>query len=264
MLQVLNEKIVEMESLSLDIIKMTIYSSQIAQNILPGQFVNIKCEDGINAYLRRPISVCDIDKINNTVDFVFQVKGKGTFALAMKRAGDYVDLMGPLGTGFDISGKYKNIIVLGGGIGISPLLNLLKESHATTKKAILGFRNKRAIVLDAEFLSASDDLVICTDDGSYGREGFVTEALKDSLETEDADIIYVCGPEGMIKRAVDIANKYGVKCQVSMEQRMGCGIGACLVCVCKTVDDAHPDGWDYSHVCKHGPVFWSQEVIFDD
>lgn len=261
MSRILNEKVEGVEKLSDSIYKMTLNSEYIAQKAKPGQFINIKCCDGINALLRRPISICSVDKDKKNIDIVFQIKGIGTEYLSQKKSGDKVDLIGPLGNPFTVLEEYKNIAVVGGGIGVFPLLYLLNEIKDSKKSAFLGFRSKNFVVLKDEFKKACDKLVITTDDGSEGYSGLITEPLEEEIKNNKFDIIYTCGPTPMIKKVVDIANKNKIKCQVSLEQRMGCGIGACLVCACKTKSD---DGWKYSHVCKDGPVFWSSEVIFDD
>jgi dihydroorotate dehydrogenase electron transfer subunit len=259
--KVLKEKIQAIEKIARSIYKMTIKSEYISKNSKPGQFLNIKCSEGIDALLRRPISICNIDKKSNTVDVIFQIKGIGTEYLSLKESGSEIDLIGPLGNSFDFSGKYQRVAVVGGGIGIFPLLNLLKYSQAAQKIAYLGFRDKDSSVLTQEFEKASDRLYLSTDDGTVGYKGLITDLLEKDLKEEDYDIIYTCGPTPMIKKVVDIANRYNIKCQVSLEQRMACGIGACLVCACKT---KYGDDWKYSHVCKDGPVFWGSEVIFDD
>jgi len=254
--------ILSIDTLAPDIYLMRIKSGYIAQNALPGQFVNIRCCSGINALLRRPISICSVDREKGTFDIVFQLRGKGTELLAMKKAGDTVDIIGPLGKPFHMSDAFRKIAVVGGGIGIFPLLFLLEETRSSEKAAFLGFRNKECLVLSDDFERVCGSLHISTDDGSAGRKGLVTGLLEESLVSgETYDIIYACGPGPMLKKAADLAKKHNIRCQVSLEQRMGCGIGACLVCACKT---RQGDDWDYSHVCKDGPVFWSDEVIFDE
>lgn len=263
MLEILNEKIIKNYQLGPAIYMMEIASGYISRNALPGQFVNIKCCEGLNALLRRPISICSVNREAGSFNIVYQLKGTGTELLAKKTAGDTVDIIGPLGKAFDLDPKYKKIAVLGGGIGIFPLLFLLRESKADIKKAFLGFRNKELIVLKNEFSEVSD-ISISTDDGSEGYHGLVTDLLDKALSDKSIDIIYTCGPMPMIKKAAELAGKYSIPCQVSMEQRMGCGIGACLVCACKTKAGLSDTEWKYSHVCKDGPVFWSTEVIFEE
>lgn len=258
---ILNEKILKNEQIGPSIYRMTIASEQISQNAAPGQFVNIKCCDGINALLRRPISICTANRVTGVSDIVYQVKGTGTELLTKKQKDDTIDIMGPLGNPFDLDCKYKRVAVVGGGIGIFPLLFLLQESKAAEKKSYLGFRSSNYIVLRDDFAKVSQ-VNISTDDGSAGYHGLVTDLLEAELLKHGIDIIYACGPMPMIKKAAMLAEQYSIPCQVSMEQRMGCGIGACLVCACKTKSD-EGDGWKYSHVCKDGPVFWSNEVVFE-
>jgi len=261
---VLFEKIIYNEVLTPDIYRLVFRSEYIAQNAKPGQFVNIKCCEGVNTILRRPISICDVDKDNNYVTIVYQKRGKGTEYLSRTRAGDTLDVIGPLGKSFETSDQYKNMAIVGGGIGIFPLLFLLKESKSLRKTAFIGFRNKENSVLIDEFRRYADDLVISTDDGSLGHKGFITDILRDRITDEKFDIIYTCGPEVMMKKVARIADQAGVPCQVSLEQRMGCGIGACLACVCRikinSDKENNSQSWYYRRVCKDGPVFWGDQV----
>lgn len=259
--KVLQEEIIAIERLAPAIVKMTIKSEYVVKCSFPGQFVNVKCSEGVNALLRRPISICNVDQDKLTFDIIFQIKGIGTEYLSRKKTGSKVDLIGPLGRSFDISGKHNKIAVVGGGIGIFPLLYLLDKCKDAVKSAYLGFKNKESVVMEEEFKSTASKLMISTDDGSSGYKGLVTDLLENDLKLQKYDIIYTCGPMPMIKKVVDIAEKHNIPCQVSMEERMGCGIGACLVCACKT---RLGDEWEYSHVCKDGPVFWSHEVILDE
>ncbi len=254
-------KILGNEQIAPIIYKMTIESEYIAENARAGQFVNVKCSDGINALLRRPISICNTNRANKSFNIVYQVKGTGTELLSKMEVGDYVDILGPLGNSFDLDAKYSKIAVVGGGIGIFPLLFLLSQSKAAVRNSYLGFRSRDFIVLEDEFKKHSDDLHISTDDGSTGDKGLVTDLLQKDLEGAGLDMLYACGPTPMLKQVVRLAEKYDIPCQVSMEQRMGCGIGACLVCACKT---RLGDEWEYSHICKDGPVFKSSEIIFED
>ncbi|MGI6122904.1 MAG: dihydroorotate dehydrogenase electron transfer subunit [Acetivibrionales bacterium] len=253
-------KISKAEQLNTDTFLFTINSEKVSKKARAGQIVHVKCGDEDGVLLRRPISICSVDRENGTFDIVFQIRGKGTKILSKYKAGDDIDIMGPLGQGFSLYPKHKKIIVVGGGIGIFPLLQLLKDHPAENKKAILGFRDKSCVILEKEFKQASDKLIITTDDGSYGEKGFVTDILKKELDKEPADMVFFCGPLIMMKLGVGIVKEYDIPCQVSMEQRMGCGIGACLVCVCKTKKG---DDWDYTQVCKKGPVFGGDDIIFD-
>jgi len=268
MAKILKEKIISVEEIGPEVFKMTIESGYVSEKASPGQFVNVKCGDGSNPLLRRPISICDVDRKAGTFDLVFQVRGSGTGILSTKKPGDEIDMIAPLGRGFGIPEGAKKIGVVGGGIGIFPLLFLLKERKAIAAKeneplesiAFLGFRNAENIILQREFEKVADRLLISTDDGSEGYHGFITDLLERELERTKLDVVYTCGPKPMMKRVIKIAAERNIRCQVSLEERMGCGIGACLVCACKT---KLGDGWEYSHVCKDGPVFWSDEVMLE-
>lgn len=239
-------KIVSRQEIAKNIIDMWVENDYIAQNAKPGQFLHIKCGDSIDTLLRRPISICDVSE--NRTRFIFEIKGEGTALLAKKQAGDTVNILGPLGNGFEVTDG--RALVLGGGIGTFPMLLLAKKLK--NPKLFMGYRNKDLITLQDEF-SAAGELFITTDDGSFGHHGFVTDLAKQHLS--QCDILYACGPAPMLRIVQKIAKEAGVRAQISMEQRMGCGIGACLTCVCKTVDG-------YGKVCQHGPVFEAEEVVF--
>lgn len=254
------EKIKKVRQLTSDTFLIRIESEAISSTAQAGQFVNVKCCEGLDAYLRRPISICSINRDHHTFDIVYQVRGKGTRLLCGFEAGDEIDVMGPLGKGFTLNPEDKHIAVVGGGIGTFPLLQLLKDHPASCKTAILGFRTKELVVLEDKFKKHCDELLIATDDGSYGEKGFVTSLLEKKLDQAPIDRVYFCGPAVMMKLGVKLMKQRNIPCEVSMEQRMGCGIGACLVCACKTKKG---EDWDYSHVCKDGPVFDGDEVLFD-
>lgn len=239
-----------------DIFRFKLFSKELAQTTKPGQFIDVKCSDSNDLLLRRPISISSIDKINNEIEIIFQVKGKGTKRLAEFQTGSKIDILGPLGIGFDINNEYKSIAVVGGGIGIFPLMPLLRDVNCT-KDAYLGFRNKDNIMLENEFSAICNNLYISTDDGSYGFDGRITDLLAKQFSDKKYDIVYGCGPKPMLRALQKISKDFGIRCQISLEERMGCGVGACLGCACKTDKG-------YKHVCVDGPVFWSNEVIFDE
>lgn len=253
-----NLEIQKTEKLAEDIFLIRLKSERIATQAVPGQFVNIRCSFGLDAYLRRPISICRVDRENHTFDIIYMNRGKGTRLLCSFCEGDVLDTLGPLGKGFTPAQKGEKIAVVGGGIGVFPLLFLLQESQADEKTAFLGFRTKEAVVLEEAFRKASDRLLIATDDGSYGIGGLVTKPFMEWLESEEPDRVYTCGPMPMMSVVARTCLEKGIFCEVSMEQRMGCGIGACLVCACKVRDG---DDDNYAHVCKDGPVFPAQNLI---
>lgn len=254
MKKVENCKLISKKEISDGIFDFVIESEDIAREAKCGQFLHINC--GASTFLRRPISICDAE--NGKVRFIFEVKGEGTSKLAKFEVGDYIDVMGPLGHGFEIKDSVKKPLIIGGGIGVFPLYKLAKQIDATV---FLGFRSKDRVVMEEEFNSVSDMVIVGTDDGSYGYDGYIASAMDNYLDNHECDMIYSCGPMPMLKAVKKIAEGRGIKCQVSLEQRMGCGIGACLVCSCKT----HKEGTDkYAKVCTNGPVFYSEEVTLDD
>lgn len=253
--KVIISKIKYKKEIAKDIFEFIIDADNELNNSKPGQFIHIKCGEGV--YLRRPISICDV--YDNNLRFIFQVKGKGTKILSEKKEGEYLDVLGPLGNGFSVSRKFNNPVVIGGGIGVYPMLMTAKKSGAS---AILGFRNKDAVTLYDDFKAVCENVYITTDDGSFSRKGFVTDVLKELIMENKVDAIFACGPHMMLKAIQTIAKENNIFCELSLEERMGCGIGACLCCATKIKDEELEEGYKFSHVCKHGPVFNSNEVIF--
>lgn len=216
-----------------------------------GQFLEIRVTENVEPLLRRPISIFNIEE--DIVEFIFQVKGKGTEILSTKQEGEEIDVLGPLGKGtFDFQNK-KNIAIIGGGIGIFPLYELAKEaSKVTNVNMYLGFRSKDFVVLEDEYRKVSNKYVLTTDDGTYGEKGFAINFLKQDIDDGKIDGIYACGPLPMLKAVKNLAIEYNIPCQISLEERMGCGIGVCLGCAVKVNAG---DETVYTHVCKAGPVF---------
>ncbi len=248
--------IIKKTAIAKRVFDITISCPEIAQNAQPGQFAQVAAE---GFFLRRPISICDIDKTKGTIRIVFEVRGKGTDKISQLSCGSLIDIIAPLGNGFKkLEGK--KAICIGGGIGTPPMLGIAKV-YGENATVISGFRNSSIAILQDDFKACGAKTILCTDDGSAGIHGFVTDALKNELKENKAEIIYACGPMGMLRAIVDIAEQNGIECQVSLEQRMGCGVGACLVCACRTVKDGKEI---YSHVCKDGPVFDSKEVVFGE
>ena len=250
-----------------DMFRMTLDAPEQAKRVRAGQILHVRCGEATDMVLRRPLSVCLANVEKGMIDIVYQVKGKGTLALSRMRRGDRLDYLGPSGNFYETSSKYKKIAVVGGGIGIFPLLEVLNrygrlKRHGAVARCdtFLGFRSKENVILEEDFKQLSDHTTIATDDGSYGFSGLVTLPFKESAEDGGYDIVYACGPGPMIRALAAITDAMGIPCQVSLEQRMGCGIGACLVCTCRI---KNPDGTvSYKQVCKDGPVFWSRDVDF--
>ncbi|MBQ2960052.1 MAG: dihydroorotate dehydrogenase electron transfer subunit [Oscillospiraceae bacterium] len=209
-----------------------------------GQFVNIKVE---GQFLRRPLSVCDVDVDVLTV--CYQIKGHGTEKLAAMQSGT-LDLLTGLGNGFDKSLAGDRPLLIGGGMGFTPMYILAKELISMGKKptVILGFNTKSEVIYEHEFKALGADVTVCTADGSYGEKGFVT----DVMEGLDYSHFYTCGPEAMFKAICDLSKTSG---QCSFEARMGCGFGACMGCSCETL-------YGTKRICKDGPVLMKEEIIW--
>ena len=254
-------KLIKKEKLLDGLYKFSVEAKEIVDLAKPGNFVEIRVNNNLDPFLRRPISIYNLDKEKGVLEFIFQVKGKGTEILADKKEGELIDIIGPLGNGtFKIENK-KNIAVIGGGIGIFPLYELAKEAKSIgiNTHIYLGFRNKELVTLEKEFEEVSTKLTITTDDGSYKEKGFAINFLNEDLEKEKFDSIYACGPLPMLRAVKSLAEEKGIPCQVSLEEKMGCGLGVCLGCAVKTASSPK-DAPEYVHVCKAGPVFESKIV----
>ncbi len=249
--------IIDRKAIARGMFDFTIYCPEVAKISKPGQFVHALVE---GYTLRRPISIASIDKEQGTLRIVFEVRGKGTSVLSNKVSDQFIDMIAPLGgTGFKLLDNNKKAMCIGGGIGTPPMLALC-EYYKQNSTMISGFRDSSAVILQSDFANTGANTILCTDDGSMGKKGFVTDVIKECIDKEKPDIVYACGPKPMLKAIVNITHEYGIETQVSLEERMGCGVGACLVCACETVDS---DGnKNMAHVCKDGPVFDSKEVVW--
>ena len=237
-----------------NIFDMKIKAPAVAENAAAGQFVEIYTGNGINI-LPRPISICEIDKEEGILRLVYQVVGKGTKIFSSKKEGDILRIIGPLGNGYEIQNVNKSLFV-GGGIGVPPLLETVKNTIGE-KIVILGFRT--GSILREDFEKTGAKVFVATDDGSVGFKGNVIDLMK--AENITGDVIYSCGPKIMLKFLSRYAEEKGIECFVSMEERMACGIGACVGCAVKIKDG---DSFINKKVCKDGPVFNSKEVLWND
>ena len=249
-------ELIKKEKLLEGLYKFSVDAKEIVELANPGNFIEIRINENSDPFLRRPISIYNLDKKNGVLEFIFQVKGKGTELLAKKKEEDKIDIIGPLGNGTFKFEEYKNIAVIGGGIGIFPLYELSKQAKNAGKKVYtyLGFRNKDLVTLEKEFEDVSTILTITTDDGSYKNSGFAINYLKNDLEKNNIDCIYACGPLPMLKAVKKLAEEKEIPCQISLEEKMGCGMGVCLGCAVRTATSTD-DNPQYLHVCKAGPVF---------
>ena len=237
-------EILSNEALTGNVYKMVLQGDTSAITA-PGQFVNIQL-DGL--FLRRPISVCDYD--SNTLTIIYKVVGKGTQVMSCMGAGEKLDILTGLGNGYDLSPSGDEPVLLGGGVGVPPMYNLAKKLIAQGKSVsvVLGFNTKDEVFCEQEFKDLGCAVQVTTVDGSYGKKGFVTDALP-----ENYSYFYTCGPEPMLKAVYKATKTSG---QMSFEERMGCGFGACMGCSCKTLTG-------YKRICKEGPVMKKEEILWD-
>ena len=285
----IKSRIVSNERLAEDRWQMGLEASRITPEVKPGQFVNIKISNF--PLFKRPFSIFRCIKLDNGglgIEIVYKVVGRGTSIMTELKREDELDIIGPLGNGFEWYRDKKVHILLAGGIGSANLFMLGEQiskasrEHEMDLNILLGAQTKKTLILEMEFSKLNGKIMVSTDDGTYGYNGFATEMLKDVINSEKISLdcaIYACGPEPMLKALAPICKQHNIPAQVSMERHMMCGIGACLVCICKVnkssvvecrdIQSSHiqlvpEEEFGYALVCKDGPVFNIDEVIFDD
>lgn len=250
--------------------RMRLVSAYLAKNSKPGQFVEVKCSDDDKVLLRRPLGVHRI--LKGGIEILYEVVGKGTELLSQKKQGDMLDVIGPLGNGFSVSRSTARgpqpTLLIAGGVGIAPLVALAESivgsrgfgvgSKKTRIYVLIGAKNKNHILCEEIFEKIGAKVTISTEDGSLGETGLITESLIRLLQAPDSQLstIYACGPGPMLKVVARIAEDNGIPCQVSMEERMACGVGVCLGCPVKIKSGG------YKMVCKDGPIFNAKDVAW--
>ncbi|MDP2912144.1 MAG: dihydroorotate dehydrogenase electron transfer subunit [Candidatus Omnitrophota bacterium] len=241
--------------------KMVLDAPYIARLAKPGQFVEIKCSDSFEPLLRRPFSIHRVKGL----EILYEAVGKGTEILARKKQGDFIDVLGPLGNGFvlpeaHVQSLKPRAIIISGGIGAAPLVFLAEELIKKKIKTIvlIGAKTKKLILCEKDFKKLTSEVYVSTDDGTYGCKGFVSKLFHNILKTTESNfetVVYVCGPHGMLRCIAQICEERNFECQVSLEEKMACGIGACLGCVVKTKTGN-------KLACKDGPVFNANELLW--
>ncbi|MCM3569127.1 dihydroorotate dehydrogenase electron transfer subunit [Neobacillus mesonae] len=248
-------KIISQKEIAADVYELIMEADLVSEINAPGQFVHIRVSNGFDPLLRRPISICSFDKKAKQFTMIYRKDGRGTSLMSDMEPGMYLDVLGPLGNGFPVDevNAGETALLVGGGIGVPPLYELSNQliEKGVNVIHILGFQTKSAVFYEKEF-TENGMTFITTDDGSYGRKGFVTDVIKEL----SFDCLYTCGPTPML-RAIEKGNP-DKKLFLSLEERMGCGIGACYACVCHSSDAS---GSSYKKVCSDGPVFRAGEVI---
>lgn len=252
--------VVKQQELGAGIFDLTLQTKDIAAIAKAGQFVSVYSNNETKL-LPRPISLCGIDKENNTIRLVYRVTGEGTGTeeFSKLKEGDSIKILGPLGNGFTVE-EGKSAFLIGGGIGVPPMLQLAKDINAAGNvprmQIVMGYRDDNTFLLD-EFKDQAESFV-SSDNGAVGTKGTVVDAIK--ANALSADVIYACGPTPMLRALRDYARENNMTCYISMEERMACGIGACLACVCKTKEKDHHTNVNNKRICKEGPVFNAEEV----
>ena len=230
-------------------------NTDLALQAKPGQFISVYPHNA-STLLPRPISICEVDKENRRLRIVYRIAGKGTTEFATYHTGRKIQILGTLGNGFPVEeGTGKKVFLMGGGIGIPPMLQLAKEMKAE-KQIVLGYRDDELFL--KEDLEKNGALYIATEDGSVGTRGNVMDAIRENKI--DADVIFACGPMPMLRAIKNYAEEKGIPAYISLEERMACGVGACLGCVCKTKEKDHHSHVNNARVCTDGPVFEAKEV----
>ncbi len=253
MCQIISQKLI-----AGDIYELTVKGELVQDIAAPGQFVHIKVRNGIDPLLRRPISISSYDANKLELTMIYRKEGRGTSLLVAKETGMEIDVLGPLGNGFPVgeTRQGETALLVGGGIGVPPLFELSRQLTAKGVQVIhvLGFQTASAVFYEDEF-SQYGDVYVATVDGTHGMKGFVTDIIQ--KHQLNFDVVYACGPVAMLKA---LEQQYpDKKVFLSLEERMGCGIGACFACVCKKGND--PQGTGYRKVCSDGPVFRAGEVL---
>ena len=238
--------------------KIKLACSSIAKRARPGQFLEVKVSNTYEPLLRRPLG---INRVNGaSIEILYEVVGRGTEILSQRKPGEYLDVIGPLGNGFSLPSTINHqpsTILVAGGMGVAPLVFLAEKLAKGKGLVLIGAKTKRQILCEKEFKDFGFRVKVATDDGSRGFKGKVTDVLKHLLSTIDYRLspIYGCGPRPMLKRIAQISGEYNIPAQISLEEHLACGIGACLGCVIDTKQG-------YKRVCKEGPVFNAQEIIW--
>ena len=246
-------KITSKTELQEGIYSMWLLVPEIASQAVPGQFVSLYCKNE-DKLLPRPISLCEINREQGLLRLVYRVVGYGTDEFSRMNPGDEIKILGPLGNGFPL--EEKESVLIGGGIGIPPMLQLAKELPGKVT-VVVGYRDANTFLLK-EFEEAADRVVIATEDGSLGTKGNVIDAMKE--QNVCGDVIYSCGPTPMLRGVKAYAQEKNIPAYLSLEEKMACGIGACLACVCQSKEVDHHSNVNNKRICKDGPVFLATEI----
>lgn len=248
---VVEAKVVSQKLFNSTIKQIVVYAPELAAQAVPGQFVNVKVSKQTAPLLRRPFGVAGVDRENGTITMIYRIIGEATKILSECEPGDMLDIIGPLGNGFDMNSERP--LIVGGGLGLAPLLYLTEAFGSGKAEILMGGRNAEELCWAEHYEKLAAAIHLTSDDGSVGVQGTVMALLPELLASGKFDCVYVCGPVPMMKAVSEAALAAGVKCQVSLEKYMACGLGACLSCSCAGIGKR-------LKICTDGPVFWAEEV----
>lgn len=240
---------------------------EIARAAQPGQFIHARVGDCIEPLLRVPLSIHGVSEDGRGILAIAKLLGPRTSALSHARVSETVDVLGPLGVPFSLGQPGQSVALVGGGVGLAPLAFLAKRLRADgrTVVTLAGLRTADQLPLLRGLDARPDRPAVTTDDGSFGRKGFVTDALTDYLAANRVDRIIACGPMPMLRKVAEIAGEHGTPCEVSVERRMGCAVGVCLACVVPVwVKGADPPEWKYMRSCLEGPTFDARDIVWEE
>jgi len=258
---VLNCKIISHRRVGADCRRLVLAAPQVAQAARPGQFLHVRCGGTADPLLRRPLSIHDVDQEQGLVTLLYRVVGRGTALLAARRSGERVNVLGPLGRGFAPPPAHRRVALIGGGLGIAPLLFLARELVKEEREVWVFHGARTAVELGcADFSVLPVQLLVATDDGSAGYAGSVVGLFRESAAKMRPDWVAAAGPHGMLRVLTSEMRRLDLPGEVSLEERMGCGIGGCVCCSCRI---GAPGNWQYRRVCADGPVFAAAEVVWE-
>ncbi len=250
----LTARIVANQEVAEDIYRITLYAPAVARDAQPGQFVHVLCGDRHTYILRRPFSIHQVVG-TDAFDLLVRVVGDGSRWLAGRRPKATVDLIGPLGRGFAIDGEFSRALIAAGGMGVAPMVFLAGRLAEKKVKVytVMGAASRAQLLDFMDLKRLTRRIAVATDDGSHGHKGLLTDILSKEIEEADPQLVFACGPGAMLRSVAGISRRYGIDCQVSLEARMACGIGACLGCAVRAKET-------YLKVCSDGPVFKTEEL----
>ena len=279
----MKQKILSNEEIAPGIFRMTVSVWEDAREACPGQFIHIRCSSFNDPLLRRPLSIHELT--TEMAGVLYRVVGKGTSLLSKRKRGEALDVIGPLGCGFRTKPAGEPVVIAAGGMGVAPLLFLAQslmnvDGHMGAKQAppqngraslplqrrdvrvLIGAKTREFVLCEEEFRKLGCSVEVATDDGSYGQKGYVSSLFEESIGKKKPGQVFACGPNAMLKEIAIVSARRAVECQVSLENQMGCGVGVCLGCVIKTKEGDGISG--YRRVCRDGPVFDAQTVLWDE